>query len=103
MFFFRIHRLISATEEVRDGTPVYVFEYTIDSAPSEPTDGPPVTRKPQEIHQHTISVVASRGTELYTLTATAPISLWDKEQTLIRSIAKSFTLSDSKDIPQGFY
>jgi len=51
-----------------------------------------------------VSVVASRGTELYTLTATVPSDYWDAEKTHIQDIAHSFSLSAGlQDVPKGFY
>ena len=105
MSFLRTYRLLSASEDLRDGIPVYIFEYTVDSnpPPSSSPSPPPSSSKSREIHQHTISVVASRGTELYTLTVTAPIFLWDSEQSVLRTVTNSFSLSTGVDLPRGFY
>jgi len=89
----KTYSLVSASEETRNGVPTYIFEYVIDR--NSPTP---------EIHQHTVSVVASRGTELYTLTATVPSVYWDAEQARIRDIANSFSLSAGlQNVPKGFY
>ena len=96
--FSRTYRLLSASEDLRDGIPMYTFEYTIDSNPS-----PSPSSTLRGIHQHTISVVASRGTELYTLTVTAPTFLWESEQTVLNTVTNSFALSTGADLPKGFY
>ena len=100
--FSRTYRLLSASEDLRDGIPIYTFEYTIDSNPS-PSPSPSPSSTLRGIHQHTISVVASRGTELYTLTVTAPTFLWESEQTVLRTVTNSFALSTGADLPKGFY
>lgn len=103
--YLRTYRLLSASEELRNGIPVYIFEYTVDSnqPPPSPPSSPSTPSKSREVHQHTISVVASRGTELYTLTVTAPTFLWESEQSILRTVTNSFSLSTRADLPIGFY
>jgi hypothetical protein len=74
----------------RGGLPAYTFEYNVRREPSEPPTGP-------SLNQHSLSVVVSRGTELFTFTATAPEDSWNakgKKKTL-EECAKSFKLESN--------
>lgn len=74
----KVSTLVDAYGESRDGVPMYIFEYVI--------------QKGEKLNQHCISVVAASGTDLYTLTAMAPVSQWDSEGEKIAAVAKSFQL-----------
>lgn len=86
------YNLLDAREETKeDGRLYYVFEYTLED-------------DVRNVHQHTVSVITNRGTELYTLTATAPIEVWDQDPSRLMQIAASFQLTgQSPLIPVGFY
>jgi len=85
------YNLLDAREEIKDGRLYYIFEYTLED-------------DARNIHQHTVSVITNRGTELYTLTATAPIGVWDQDPSRLMQIAASFQLTgQSPLIPVGFY
>jgi len=85
------YNLLDAREEMKDGRLYYVFEYTLED-------------DARNVHQHTVSVITNRGTELYTLTATAPMGVWDQDPSRLIQIAASFQLTgQSPLIPVGFY
>ena len=90
--------LIDAFAETREGVPSYTFEYTIQKDGTTNSEG---VRK-GGFFQHSISVVMSRGTELFTLTGVAPESKWLEQQKDIKTIAKSFKIAGTF-IPEGFY
>lgn len=72
--------LLRAEENIRNGQPFYEFEYSL--------------QKPdQNIFRHTVSVIANRGNELYTFTATAQESSWKMVQDKLLTAAASFQLS----------
>lgn len=86
----KTYDLINAGEETRNGFLTYTFEYT-------------VRNDEKNFFQHAISVIVARGTELYTLTATAPEKGWNVEGSKIRAIADSFKLTTGGALPNGFY
>jgi hypothetical protein len=90
--------LIDAFADTREGSPAYVFEYTVQKEPSINSNN---VQKPG-FYQHSISVVMSRGTELFTLTAVAPESKWTEQKSTIETVAKSFKIA-APVIPEGFY
>jgi len=71
-------KLISAAEDIRNGMPAYVFEYTV--------------RKGSTFYQHAISVIISRNDELITFTAVAPEQRWDEYSGILLKSASSFEL-----------
>ena len=90
--------LIDAFAESREGVPTYTFEYTIQKEGAVSSEG----IKKGGFYQHSISVVMSRGTELFTLTGVAPESKWPEQQKTIETVAKSFKIAGTF-IPEGFY
>ena len=72
--------MIDAYAQDRDGQPSYVFEYTVS--------------KGDTFFQHSISVIMSRGTTLFTLTAVAPENKWTTQEKVVKTIADSFRLKD---------
>ena len=84
----KIAELLAAYESQFGQNPAYIFEYTV--------------QKENDFYQHSISVIMSRGTELYTLTAVAPENIWNKEGDVIKEIANSFRVA-SLSTPVGFY
>lgn len=94
----KTYQLIDAYAETRAGSPAYVFEYTIKKEGT-------VNSKNIQVggfFQHSISVVMSRGTELFTLTGVAPESKWLEQKETIDIIAKSFKIV-APALPDGFY
>ena len=73
--------LIDAYAQDRDGQPSYVFEYTIQKEPA--------------FYQHSISVIMSRGTTLFTLTAVSPENKWSAQEKILKTVANSFRLNRS--------
>lgn len=71
--------LISATEDVRNGIPVYVFEYTV--------------KKGNTFFQHAISVIIAKREELVTFTAVAPEAKWGEFSQMLTKSASSFRLT----------
>lgn len=72
--------LLRAEENIRNGQPVYEFEYSL--------------QKPdQNFFRRTVSVVTNRGNELYTFTATSQESNWEKDKSKLLTTAASFQLS----------
>ena len=85
----KTYELLNSYSDVRSGLDAYTFEYTV--------------KKDPYFHQHAISVIVARGTELYTYTATAPEVEWATVQKDLVESAKSFELGADSMIPRGFY
>lgn len=81
--------LIDAYSSERNGIPYYIFEFTV--------------QKGDEFYQHSLSAIASRGTELYTLTFVCPEKRWKELQSTANTVVASFTLISKGNTPQGFY
>jgi PsbP len=90
--------LLDAYAESREGSPAYVFEYTIKKEGTLNSNN--VMRG--GFYQHSVSVVMSRGTELFTLTGVAPESTWGTQKQTIDIITKSFKIA-APSVPEGFY
>merc|ERR1719343_122589 len=75
----KIATLISAVEEVRNGVPLYQFEYRIEKGLD------------RRVKLQSISVITERGGDLITLTVVAPVNDWMNDSSL-RRIATSFQL-----------
>jgi hypothetical protein len=79
--------ILNAAEDHRPGGPAYVFEYTVKKA----ADGP--SRLPTTFFQHNIAVIMSKGgTELFTMTVTAPEKVWSENADSYQRIAASFNI-----------
>lgn len=78
----KIATLISAVEEVRNGVPLYQFEYRIEKGLE------------RRVKLQSISVITERGGSLITLTVVAPVNNWmnDDYSKSLRRIATSFQL-----------
>ena len=75
----KTYKLINAYEEIRNNQLYYIYEYSV--------------QKPEtDFNQHAISIITSRGTNLYTMTVVAPQSTWSKEESKILKIASSFQI-----------
>lgn len=86
----KVYELLDAYEDVRSGgAPAYVLEYTL-------------RNDERKLFQHTVSVVMSRGTELYTFTATVPEQSWARYKAPMMAAAASFQV-EPLSAPQGFY
>jgi len=83
----KTYQLLGAREEVRNRQVYYTFEYTVQKG---------------AFFQHTVSVVTSRGTELYTFTATVPEGRWEEQGGALLAAAESFAIT-SQVLPVGFY
>ena len=92
------YELIDAYEDVRDGSPAYVFEYTIKKDAITADSGAPIPG----FYQHSISVIMYRGSELYTYTAVSPQAKWDQVKDTLSTSAKSFKIT-APNLPAGFY
>jgi hypothetical protein len=90
--------LLDASENKREGVPAYVFEYTIKKEGTLNAAG--VLKG--GFYQHSISVVMSRGNELYTFTGVAPENKWEEKRKGVEISAKSFKIA-AVNIPEGFY
>jgi len=85
--------LVKASEDKTKNQ--YIFEYTVTKDSN--------TGASSDFFMHSISVIAYRGTELYTLTTVCPDSDWtEDEQTAANTIAKSFELEQTASVA-GFY
>eukprot|EP00607_Mallomonas_marina_P010267 CAMPEP_0182423290 /NCGR_PEP_ID=MMETSP1167-20130531/9244_1 /TAXON_ID=2988 /ORGANISM="Mallomonas Sp, Strain CCMP3275" /LENGTH=298 /DNA_ID=CAMNT_0024602121 /DNA_START=159 /DNA_END=1055 /DNA_ORIENTATION=+ len=70
------YELLSAYQDERNGNPTYTFEYTVKGA---------------NFYVHSLSVIISRGTELYTFTIVIPQSQWTPEkESMAKTVASSF-------------
>lgn len=94
----KTYQLINAYAENREGSPAYIFEYTIKKEGTLNSNNIPIGG----FFQHSISVVMSRGTELFTFTGVAPESKWPEQKQTIDIIAKSFKIV-APTLPEGFY
>eukprot|EP01041_Mallomonas_annulata_P013231 gene13231-27995_t len=84
----KTYEIINTFENIRNGNPSYTFEYTI--------------RKGENFYQHSISVIMSRGTELYTMTVVSPENKWSTVSNTIKEVANSFQFTSSV-VPAYFY
>ena len=84
-------------EEGKSGSslsPLYIFEYTVQREGAGEGG----------FFQHSLSAIASRGTELYTLTFMSPESSWDeKRKEEANTVVRSFQLTSRTATPSGFY
>jgi hypothetical protein len=85
----KIATLIDAYEVDKNGTPVYIFEFTV--------------KKGEGLNQHSVTAIASRGTELYTLTFVSPQDRWELNENIAKTVAASFEFTGSNAAPAGFY
>lgn len=85
----KVATLIDAYSTERDGIPQYILEFTV--------------QKGDEFFQHSLSAIAARGTELYTLTFVCPESRWNQLESTAKSVVSSFTFISKGSTPQGFY
>ena len=92
------YALINAYSDNYDGSPVYIFEYTVQKEASMSSSNVPKGG----FYQHSISAIMSRGTELFTLTGVAPESKWEDQKQTIKQIIESFRIA-SPTVPAGFY
>ena len=92
------YELINAFSDNYDGSPVYIFEYTVQKEASISSSNVPK----RGFYQHSISVIMSRGTELFTMTGVAPESKWEEQKQTIKQITESFRIA-SPTVPAGFY
>jgi PsbP len=92
------YELINAYADNYDGSPAYIFEYTVQKEASVSSTNVPRGG----FYQHSISVIMSRGTELFTLTGVAPESKWEDQKQTIKRITESFRIA-SPTVPEGFY
>lgn len=90
--------LIDAYADERQGVKAYVFEYTIQKDATVNSNNV----KRGGFYQHSVSVIMSRGTELFTFTGVAPESNWVEQKDTIETVAKSFQIA-APFIPEGFY
>ena len=95
----KVYRLVDAYEDRRDGKPAYVFEYTVRKPDVVGADGVTI---PSTFFQHSISVIMSRGNELFTLTAVAPENKWEASKDALYESAKSFRIN-SPSLKEGLY
>lgn len=93
------YELINAYAENRNNVPAYIFEYTVQKDDMVSPEGSLVKKG---FYTHSISVILSRGTELFTFTCIVPENKWIDEKTNIDMVSKSFQIT-APLIPTGFY
>jgi hypothetical protein len=85
----KVASLIDAYEVSNKGAPVYIFELSV--------------QKGEDFYQHSLTAIASRGNELYTLTFVCPENKWSALRDTANTVVKSFKLSAASATPIGFY